>query len=415
MSASPLVLQTVGLFMKQLGKEYGWSRTEVAGAKSLAAPVAALGVILFGILIDRFGLRRVMISAIVPFAGGVALLALTPDSLPAFYAISMLVSLLGAAQQPPAYTKAVAGWFDARRGLAIGIAVCGIGLGTSLIPQYTQFLIDQVGWRGAYAGLAVLLLVVALPPWILVIREPNARERRLLAGTGPLMAPGTDAPGGGGSAEQPGLSRRQALRTRSFWIIAAATFAASVSLNGGMTHLVPLLTDRGMTGAAAAAVLIPVGIASLIGRPVAGALLDRFHGPTVALIQQLVPVVAFLLIGSGVSPVLGAVCLGLAVGLEVDLASFLTSRYFGLRHFGQIYGAVFAIFVLGASTGGLLFAMSYDDLGGYLPAFCLCGAALVLTAALFPLLGPYGYPAARAERGRAGSMPRPRPAERGGE
>lgn len=407
-SASPLVLQTVGLFMKELGEDFGWTRTEVSGAKSLAGPVAALGVLLFGFLIDRFGLRRVMIPALVPFAGSIALLALTPDSLPVFYAISMLVSLLGAAQQPPPYTKAVAGWFDARRGLAIGIAVCGIGLGTSLIPQYTQFLIDHVGWRGAYAGLAVLLLVVALPPWILVIREPNAQERRRLTGDAPRPAPGTEQAG-----EAPGIERRRALRTRSFWILAAGTFVASVSLNGSMTHLVPMLTDRGMTGAAAAAVLIPVGIASLVGRPVAGMLLDRFRGPRVAFVQQLVPVVAFVLIGTGVSPVLGAVCLGLAVGLEVDLASYLTSRYFGLRSFGQIYGAMFAIFVLGASAGGLLFAVFYDRLGGYDPAFYLCGGALVATAFLFLLLGPYAYPTARKVRGSAPAAPPARSAASG--
>ncbi|MCP9951010.1 hypothetical protein [Actinomadura madurae] len=142
-------------------------------------------------------------------------------------------------------------------------------------------------------------------------------------------------------------------------------------------------------------------------------LLDRFRGPRVAFVQQLVPVVAFVLIGTGVSPVLGAVCLGLAVGLEVDLASYLTSRYFGLRSFGQIYGAMFAIFVLGASAGGLLFAVFYDRLGGYDPAFYLCGGALVATAFLFLLLGPYAYPTARKARGSAPAAPPARTAASG--
>ena len=388
-SASPLILQTTGLFMKPLGDEFGWSRTAISGAKSVAGPATALAIFLFGFLIDRFGLRRVMIPAIVLFAGTVALLALTPGSLPVYYALSLLVSLLGAAQQPPAYTKAVISWFDARRGMAIGIAVCGIGLGTSLIPPYTQFFIDQVGWRGAYLGLALLLLLVALPPWLLVIREPNPEERRQLD-RGPLEQPG--------KAGSPGLERGQALHMRSFRVLAVATFVASVAINGSMAHLIPMLTDLGMTGAAAAAVLIPVGIASLAGRPLAGALLDRFHGPTVALAQQLVPVVAFLLIGTGLAPVPGAICLGLAVGLEVDLAGYLTSRYFGVRNFGQIYGVLFAIFVLGTSVGGLLFAASFDYLGGYGTAFWICGVALVVTAALFPLLGPYTYPGARGDR-----------------
>jgi MFS family permease len=410
-SASPLILQTTGQFMGQLGKEFGWSRTDISAARSIAGPATALAVFLFGFLIDRFGLRRVMIPAIVLFAGSVSLFALTPDSLPVYYVISLLVSLLGAAQQPPAYTKAVASWFDARRGLAIGIAVCGIGLGTSLVPQYTQFLIDHVGWRGAYVGMALLLLVVALPPW-LFIREPDVDERRQLglADRGALATAGKTTVG-----EVPGLERRQALRMKSFWILTVATFVASVAINGTMSQLVPMLTDRGMTGAAAAAVLIPVGIASLAGRPLAGALLDRFHGPTIALVQQLVPVVAFLLIGTGVAPVLGAVCLGLAIGLEADLASYLTSRYFGLRNFGQIYGVVFAIFILGTSVGGLLFAVSFDYLGGYDTAFWICGGALVATAALFLLLGPYTYPQAHKNRQSVQSAPQAHPAPSGGE
>jgi MFS family permease len=133
------------------------------------------------------------------------------------------------------------------------------------------------------------------------------------------------------------------------------------------------------------------------------------------MLQQFVPIVAFLLIGTGVAPVIGAVCLGLAIGLEVDVASYLTSRYFGLRNFGQIYGVVFAIFVLGTSVGGLLFAASFDYLGGYHTAFWICGVALLITGPFFLRLGPYPYPSVRKPPQPVRSVPQASLAQSGGE
>ncbi|GAA2901367.1 MFS transporter [Pseudonocardia halophobica] len=386
--ASPILLQTSGLFMLPLAEEYGWSRTEVSGAKSLAGLFATAAVLAYGYLIARHGLRRVMVPSLVLFSVALAGIAFTPGSLAIYYALVVVAACLGAAQNPPPYVQAVSGWFDRRRGLAIGIAVCGTGLGTSLVPQYTQVLIGSVGWRGAYVGLGLLVLVVTMPCWLLLVREPSLREREQL---GFLPVTGSIT-GSGPTRELPGLTRREAVRTRQFWILAAATLIGSIALNGSAAHLVPMLTDRGMSPAEAAAVLLPVGVASLLGRPLAGLLLDRFHGPTVAAVQQLVPILGFVLIGTGWSPVGGAIAFGLSIGIEVDLASFMTSRYFGLRHFSKVYGFVFAIFQLGAAAGALAYAVSFDYAGTYAVAFWVIGVALVLTAAAYLALGTYRYP-----------------------
>ncbi|ALL79305.1 hypothetical protein AD006_28740 (plasmid) [Pseudonocardia sp. EC080610-09] len=389
--SSPIILQTSGLFMIPLGEEFGWTRTEVSGAKSIAGVVAASVVVVIGFAIDRFGLRRVMIPLVTVFAAAMAAIALTPNNLLVFYGLLIIASALGAAQNPPAYIKAVAGWFDRKRGLAIGLAICGTGLGTSLVPQYTQFLIDTVGWRGGYAGLGLLVLVIALPCWLFLVREPTRDERTEL---GFLPASSSAAGSDGTPAQLPGVDRATAVRTRQFWILVLGTLVASIALNGAAAHLVPMLVDGGMTAAQAAAVLLPVGIASLVARPLAGFLLDRFHGPTIAAIQQLMPIGGFALIASGWSPVLGAVMFGLAIGIEVDLGSFLTTRYFGLLNFGKIYGIIFAIFVLGSAVGGLIFALSFDYAGGYGLAFVVISVALVLTSASFLALGRYPFPVA---------------------
>lgn len=385
---SPILLQSSGLFMIPLGEEFGWTRTEISGAKSASGLLAAAAVIGYGYLMDRYGLRRVMLPVAAAFALCLCLIAMTPNSLPIFYLLVVAAAVIGSAQNPPAYVKAVSGWFDRRRGLAIGIAVCGTGLGTSLVPQYTQWLIDSVGWRGAYVGLGVLVFVIMVPCWLLLVREPRTEERVRLGFLPAATIDGSPPP----SAELPGLTRSQAVRTRQFWILAAGTLVASIALNGGAAHLVPMLVDGGMTAAQAAAVLLPVGVASLIGRPLAGFLLDRFHGPTIAAIQQVMPIGGFLLIATGSSPVAGAVCFGLAIGIEVDLASFMTTRYFGLKHFGKVYGMIFAVFQLGAAIGALAYAVSFDSTGSYDTAFWVIGALLVVSAVGLLLLGRYMFP-----------------------
>ncbi len=394
---SPIILQTVGIFMISLGDEFGWSRTEVSGAKSLGGLFAAGAVILVGYAIDRFGLRRVMIPLIVLF--GLALMAMSqvPNSLVAFYVLFIITYCLAAAQNVPPYIKAVSAWFDNRRGLAIGLSISGIGIGTAIVPSYTQFLIDNFGWRAAYVGLGVLVLAVGIPCWLFLVREPTATERAELnaAAEGP-GAPSADSGDGRSDIDRdlaPGLTRAEAVRTRQFWILVLATIVASLAINGALAHLIPMLRDGGMTAEEAAAVLIPVGIASLLARPLAGFLVDRFHGPTVAAIQQVLPIAAFISIAAGGHfPVLGAVILGLVIGIEIDVTSFLTTRYFGLAHFGTIYSIVFAVFTVGSSAGALTFAMSFDFSGSYVPIFVIVSAGLVVTSVGFLFLGPYTFP-----------------------
>ncbi|MFC9978375.1 MFS transporter [Gordonia sp. NPDC127522] len=394
----PIILQTVGIFMIPLGEEFGWSRTEVSGAKSLGGLFAAVAVILVGYGIDRYGLRRVMIPLIGLFGLSLMAISQVPNSLVVFYVLFIITYCVAAAQNVPPYVKAVSGWFDNRRGLAIGLAICGIGLGTAVVPSYTQFVIDNFGWRAAYVALGILVVAVGIPCWLFLVREPNAKERLALEVAADERA--SEVADGSSPAPEtvPGHTRAEALRTRQFWILAVSTIIASLAINGAMAHLVPMLRDGGMSAAEAAGVLVPVGIASLLARPLAGLLVDRFHGPTVAAIQQVLPIVSFVLIASGQFSVIGALLLGLVIGIEVDVTSYLTTRYFGLAHFGKIYGIIFAVFTVGSAAGALAFASSYDLYGTYTPTFVIVGVGLVITAVAFLFLGPYTFPV----KGRSG-------------
>jgi predicted MFS family arabinose efflux permease len=289
-----------------------------------------------------------------------------------------------AIQTPIGYAKAIAAWFDRRRGLALGIAMSGVGLGGFVMPQLAEALIERVGWRGAYASLGLLTLLVAFPAVALWIREP-------LPGEGEFRGASV------ATSKLPGLTVREATATGRFWILLASFFLVAIALNGTVAHVVPLLTDAGLPPAKAAATLGLFGLATMTGRLLAGYLVDRFFAAHVACVLFLLPIAGFALLATAAAalPALGVILIGLGLGTEIDLIAFLVTRYFGQRAFGQIYGYFFMIFGLGSSFGRFLAGLIFDLAGSYNPA--LIGAALALVAAVILVnrLGAYLYPVQR--------------------
>src|ERR1700752_1091090 len=169
----PLILYTLGLFIKPLNQEFGWDRASISAAGGIAAICSAITIPFVGSMMDRWGVRTVLLPIVVLCALSVALIGLTPQSVPLFMLLFAITGVLGSGQGPLGYAKCVSAWFDDRRGLALGITMSGIGLGGALVPQYTQFLIGNFGWRAAYAGLGLLTLIVAFPAVFLFIREPS--------------------------------------------------------------------------------------------------------------------------------------------------------------------------------------------------------------------------------------------------
>ncbi|VCU67974.1 putative MFS-type transporter YhjX [Pigmentiphaga humi] len=388
----PIMQFTFGVFLLPIAAEFHWSRSTMSLALVVGLITTAVLVPFAGRLIDRYGIRPVTLSAIVLFAlsiVGVALFADTPAKLIAGYA---LMGVAAAGQTPLPYAKAIAAWFDDKRGLALGIAMAGVGLGAALVPQFAQALVTQVGWRGAYLGLAALTLVVGVSAVALAVREPDAAARR---------------PAGGVPQDVPGLTARQALADGRFWKLALAFCAVALATNGVIAHVVPLLVDRGISAGVAASSLAFAGLALIAGRLFAGYLLDRIFGPLVAAFFFLVPVAGIALLLAAPAPAYAAVAvvlIGLGLGAEVDLIAFLLSRYLGLKSFGEIYGYLFAAFMLGSGSGPYLMGLAFDLTGHYgyaLGALCL---VLVGAAALVLRLGPYAYPQTGQRSGRPAAL-----------
>jgi MFS family permease len=377
----PVLSFTFGVFLKPIMADMGWQRGTASFALAVGGVASALMVPPIGWMMDRWSIRRVALPGLVVYTAAMGLLGLTPRSLLIFIILFALADGTSSIQTPIGYAKAIAAWFDRRRGLALGIAMSGVGLGGFVMPQLAEKLIEWGGWRSAYPLLGLLTLVVAFPVVALWIREPRPGEGEH---RGPEVA----------AASLPGLTVREAAATARFWMLVAIFFLVAIALNGTVAHVVPLLTDAGLSPVRAAATMGVFGLATMVGRLLAGYLIDRFFAAHVASALFLAPIAGFVLLASaaGVLPALGVTLVGLGLGTEIDLIAFLTSRYLGQRAFGQIYGLCFMVFGLGSSFGRFIGGYVYDLAGSYNPALIGAAIALIIAVVLVNLLGPYFYP-----------------------
>jgi len=372
------------VFIKPITADLGVSRATLTGATLIAALSGTCIAPFFGKAIDYFGLRRVHLPMIFMFAIGTAALGLLQPAFGIMVVLFVFHGLFGQGQSPVGYSKALTAWFDKDRGLALGIAIAGVGLGVAAIPPFANYVILHYGWRWAYVAMGGAIIVLALIPTWLFEREPPIPPEREKSAA---------------SATVPGIHLREAVRTWRFWAMTVAFFVAIVAINGTLTQVVALMTDRGEPLQAAVFALSMSGVALTLGRIVSGFCLDRFHGPYVACTFFLSAAIGVVLLAADISPFFGTMLCGLGIGAEVDLMAFLVSRYFGIRAFGAIYGLMFAIFSLGVGLGPFLMSAAHDALHSYVPAMIVFEMGLIgAILALLPL-GPYRYAHAREGSG----------------
>jgi MFS family permease len=384
---APIVVYSFGIFLKPLLQEFHSNRGNISLAFTLANLVQAITVPLIGRWADRFGARLVIILASVIFAATLISSLLLSTSLWKLYLFYILLGVCGSGVAPVPYGKVITSWFDRRRGLALGLTMFGSGTGAIIVPSVAQRLITTLGWREAYAVIGLLVAVVCIPVVSIFLKE--APDTMGLLPDGEPTARATSA-----RRSADGVLWPEARRDRIFWLMVGAFFLVGASVHGCVLHLVPMLTDRGISAARAALASSLLGGAVLIGRVGSGYLLDRFFAPYVAMCFFGGAALGIGLLWSGVmggTAFLAAFLVGLGMGAEVDLVAYLTSRYFGLRAFGEIYAYAFASYALAGALGPWLMGLGFDRSGSYsrvLAGFLL--ATLLGVAAMFKL-GPYRY------------------------
>jgi MFS family permease len=381
----PISVFAFGVFIKPLEAEFGWSRASISAGLSLCGLFSAIALPFVGGLMDRHGVRRPLVIAVCLFALNIAAIG-GATTLTMFIALTALSGLTGAAQSPLAYVKTISNHFDSRRGLAIGIAMSGIGIGTAFVPLLAQSLINSFGWRAAYMGLGALILLLALPVASAVLQDGPARPA--------TRREGVDVP--------KGTSVRAAMGSRVFWCLALGVMLASLALNGSLVHVVPMLTERGWTPDRAAAALTAAGLAGMTGRIVVGFLIDRMFAPYVGGAFFVLAAAGMVVLIEDKAVILGVVTVGLAVGAEIDMMGYLVSRYFGFSALGKIYGMLFALFTIAAGLGPYLIGLSFTSTKAYDVGYSAAAVLLLVAGLVIMTLGPYRYTLGSATMAEAG-------------
>ncbi len=377
LSPGPVALLLIGSFAPGLAAAHGWSFGQIMFSLTILNLASIVAAPSAGYLVDRFGARAVMLPSIAMMAVCLLLWGYAADTLPRLYAISALYGFATIGAQSLTYTKLLTAWFDEKRGLVLGIASAGLGLGYFVLPWIIAFGLGHFGRPGAAALIAALLIAFPLLVNIFVARPRD--------GTAAARA---------SFATQRGAALSEAAATTIFWIMAVAIFLISVIATGIVPNFANIAQDAGLSRTEGATIASLFGLATLVGRLLVGWLFDRLFAPRVACAMFLLAAIGYGLaaassvFGMGLPLLAPAVILmGLGFGAESDLIGYLTSRYFGYRHFGAIYGVLLSIFILGVAAGPLLYGVARDATGSY-QVILAVSAVLAAVAGLLMLLLP---------------------------
>lgn len=360
-----LFVYTFSVFVKPLSAQFGWSREAISTGFAIAALALGLFSPLLGRWIDRFGPRRIILPCMTVYVCAIFSLAQLHFGLAQFYLTCFVLGAVGNGAAHLAYSRSISTWFHRRLGMALAFVMLGAGLGAMILPVVAQAVITRSGWRAAYASLGALALLLGLPLSWRYIRERGSTEGK--------AAPISHA----------GISWQGGLRSSPFWIITVILCTSSISMNGAVTHLSALLTDRGLTAARAALCASLLGGSSVLGRIFTGWLLDRFFGPRVAFaINALTALGIFTLaraanFGSGS---LAAILIGIGAGGEAATTPYLLTRYFGLRSFSTLYGFTWTFYAAAGAIGPVILGRAFDMTGSYSSLLALMAIVLAVAA-----------------------------------
>ena len=390
-SPVPLVFLTLGVFMVPLSAEFGWSRGEISFALTITALVFAVVTPVVGRFVDAFGAKRTLLYSLVLYALAVASLRYISDSIWFMYGQFALIGVVGAGASALPYVRIISAWFDKGRGLAMGFAMAGIGLGAAIMPVLAEALIEAVGWRHTYLFLGILVSLSFVAAGLILKDSPDnagqssneSNKVSVINGNGP-----------GSSANS-----RVYLQRLEFWLLVITSFSAAVSLTGAEIHFFPLMVDRGIDAPSAAMIVGLSGVVTIFSRIIVGWLLDRYFAPlvgTYVFSAALIGILILIFGGTSFWPlVVVAILFGLGTGAESDLFAYLVSRYFDLRKFGEIFGIVNGAFMVGAAVGPVLVGVGYDVDGHYRSILWVNVAMLAVVVFALSRMRPFPAPAAK--------------------
>jgi MFS family permease len=378
--ASPLPFNVLPLVMGPIHAETGWDFKTISAGITVFGVIAALSAPYVGGLADRRGVRPVALISLLAFGLVFATMWFVPATLGAWFTFWGVVGLVGIGSTPVTFSRAIAMWFAQSRGLALGIMLLGTSFAGLLVPQIANRAIETGGWRLVFPVIALMPLLVALPFGFALFREPRPDERPVGINDG--------------EGSVAGVTLGQAMRGYRFWVLFGSILIIALAYGGAHIHMVQIVQLHGFTPKTAASVMGIVALGILAGRVIVGMLFDRLWAPGIAFPVLLMPALACAML-MGTSGSLGVIMaggfmLGFAAGAESDVIAYLAARYFGMAHYGRIYGWLYLPFGIGSAISPILYGASRDMTGSYDTMLMVAmfmfagGGAALLTLGRYP-------------------------------
>jgi MFS family permease len=359
-----------GVFFKPMIYEFDWSRAMMSGAFSMSIIVQGLLGIVMGSLNDRLGPRVVLtLSGIFMGLGYLLLSQISAEW--QFYLFYVVIIGAGMGGR----------WFVKRRSIMAGIVMAGLGAGTLIMAPVANWLISGYGWRNAYIILgAMIVVIVILAAQFLsnpkqneqVLKIENRKEENEL------------------NSSDEGLSLKEAIHTRQLWMGFAAFFSLGFCLLTINVHIVPHVTDLGISATTAANILATVGGAGLVGGIVLGGTADKIgnrQGFAICFILMAVALVLLAFITKVWMIYLCVAFFGFLSGIAA-LQSPLVAELFGIKSHGLIFGFMNLGFTIGAAVGPFIAGYIFDAMAHYQLSFILCAVIGLMGFVLTVLLRP---------------------------
>ncbi len=376
-SFSSVVNYSFGLFIEPLTQEFGWSRAQTSVGLTLTAVLSVLLSPVVGMIIDRWGVRRLAIPGLGLLGLSVASFGLATGSIWQWVALWAVFAIVDLAVKSTVWTTAVAYAFDKERSLAIAFTLGGVSFALIVGPPLAEALISGFGWRWAFALMGLIWGVITL-----ALAIPFLKDGRR-----------------GRSAEQlredrgEGLSIGEALRSGPLQRIALATFITMLLGVGIQVHQVPILTAGGITRQNAAYLVSLGGMAGIAGKIITGWLMDRANAGMVGGVILAISAIAYGMLIEQFRTVpltiVAMMVIGFAAAAKMQICAYMTTRYAGMRNFGTIFGFMASLIALGGGLGPLVAGLVFDEFGTYDPLLFAAVGGTLLSAAMLVGLGNY--------------------------
>ncbi len=353
----------ISIFNPSFRLALGVSHSQLTGAYMFGTLLAALPQPYIGSLMDRFGIRRVMVIIVILLGLACIFMSQVQNLLMLFLAFFCL-RLLGQGALSLMAINTLAMWFQVRLGTVSGIMNAGVAGSIALIPPMILLLINQLEWRGAYAVLGVMVWLVMLPPLLLFYRNGPEDVGQSLDGRSSSEKAVTIEE----TDKAVSFSLREARHTRAYWILLILSAAFGMIITAIFFNIIPIFTNQGLTDANAAATFTTLALALATMQLVGGLLADRVRLNWLAALSTALVAAGIWVLSRADSVMqaqLYALLIGIGQGLFGAVNNTVWVRYFGRVHLGRIRGNVAMAMVAGSSAGPFIMGATYDLFGSY--------------------------------------------------